>query len=85
MQQLKLKPIANNMTEITLPDGKQVLFSYQTPVASWEDGQFYKTDKFWSKTTSRHINKWAHCAVSKPQTYFDCITLANSLTNVEGV
>ena len=79
MQQLKLKPIASNMTEIVLPNGIQVLFSYQTPVASWENGQFYKTDKFWSKTTSRHINKWANCAIEKPQDYF------YQLTSVEGV
>ena len=85
MQQLKLKPIASNMTEIVLPNGTQVLFSYQTPVASWENGQFYKTDKFWSKTTSRHINKWANCPISKPQSYFDCLTLANNLTDMEGV
>ena len=73
---MKLKPIANNMNELTLSNGTQVLFSYETPVASWENGQFYKTEKFWSKTTSRHINKWAHCAVSKPQTYFDQLTSA---------
>ena len=71
---MKLKPIASNMTELTLANGTQVLFSYETPVASWENGQFYKTEKFWSKTTSRHINKWTDCAVLKPQTYFDSLT-----------
>ena len=68
---MKLKTIQANMTELTLNDGTQVLFSYQTPVASCKDGQFYKTEKKWSNTTTKHINKWAHCAVSKPQYYFD--------------
>ena len=68
---MKIKPIASNMTELVLNDGTQVLFSYQTPVAAWKDGQFFKTDKHWSKTTTRHINKWAHCAILKPQDYFN--------------
>lgn len=71
---MRLNNIASNMTEITLANGTQVLFSYRTPVASWENGQFYKTNKFWSKTTSRHINKWVHLAVEKPQEYFDNLT-----------
>jgi hypothetical protein len=68
---MRIKPIASNMTELVLNDGTQVLFSYQTPVASWKDGQFYKTSHKWSNTTTRHINKWTHCAVSMPQDYFD--------------
>jgi len=71
---MKLTPIQSNMTELTLNNGTQVLFSYQTPVACWIDGQFYKTEKKWSNTTTRHINKWAHCAVTKPQSYFDELT-----------
>ena len=71
---MKLNTIQNNMTEITYNNGDKVLFSYQTPVASWENGQFYKTEQFHSKTTSRHINKWVHLAVTKPQTYFDELT-----------
>jgi hypothetical protein len=68
---MKIKTLAANMTELTLTDGTQVLFSYQTPVASWRDGQFFKTEHKWSKTTTRHVNKWADCAVVKPQDYFD--------------
>lgn len=71
---MHLKSIQSNMTELTLSNGTQVLFSYQTPVACWIDGQFFKTDKKWSNTTTRHINKWTHCAVTKPQEYFDNIT-----------
>lgn len=68
---MKLKSLQANMTELILNDGTQVLFSYETPVASWKDGQFYKTDKKWSNTTTKHINKWTDCAILKPQSYFD--------------
>lgn len=68
---MHLSPIQSNMTQLTLSDGTQVLFSYATPVASWKDGAFYKTDKKWSNTTTRHVNKWTHLATIKPQSYFD--------------
>jgi hypothetical protein len=70
---MKLKPISANMTELALTDGTLVLFSYETPVASWKDGLFSITDKKWSKTTTRHINKWlgALCPILQPQDYFD--------------
>lgn len=61
---MRIKPIASNMTELVLNDGTQVLFSYQTPVACYIYDKahghhvFYKTSYKWSKTTSRHINKW---------------------------
>jgi hypothetical protein len=67
---MRIKHISMNMTELTLTDGTQVLFSYETPVASWKDGQFYKTDRRWSVTTTKHVNKWSDCAIVKPQDYF---------------
>lgn len=68
---MRLNHLGSNKNEITLSDGTQVLFSYTTPVACWKEGQFYKTNKNWSKTTSRHINSWANCAIEKPQEFFD--------------
>lgn len=69
---MKIKHISMNMTELTLTDGIQVLFSYDTPVASWHNGRYYKTDYKWSKTTARHISRWgASAAIIKPQDYFD--------------
>ena len=68
---MQLKPISPNCNELILDNGKQVLFSYQTPVACWIDGQFYRTAKKWSVTTTKQINRWAHCAIEKPQGYFD--------------
>ena len=55
---MQLTPIASNMTEIETKEAR-ILFSYKTPVAAYVFGRGYvKTDKFWSVTTSRHINKW---------------------------
>ena len=55
-------------------DGVTILFSYQTPVACIHGGEAYKTDKSWSKTTSKHVNQWLkeYDEVNlKPQSYFD--------------
>jgi hypothetical protein len=55
---MNLKPIKANMNEVEIGD-LTVLFSYETPVAYHRDGVGYaKTSKFWSVTTSRHINQW---------------------------
>tara|TARA_B100000965_G_scaffold185147_1_gene154560 strand:+ start:194 stop:424 length:231 start_codon:yes stop_codon:yes gene_type:complete len=56
---MKLTPIAANQTELTINDGTQIFFSYRTPVAAYcPDKGYIRTSKFWSVTTSRHINKW---------------------------
>jgi hypothetical protein len=77
---MNLNPIRTNMTELEL-DGMRVLFSYKTPVAvfiregtgvyTWHQ---YKTNKFWSRTTTRHINAWNPLGGAygiRPQEYFD--------------
>jgi hypothetical protein len=80
---MNLNPIAANMNEVQFPGGLTVLFSYKTPVACrWSNGieqTVYKTEKKWSNTTTRHINKWIVLTdnwtdrkiVEKPQEYFD--------------
>ena len=56
---MKLTPIAANQTEVSINDGTQIFFSYKTPVAAYLPEKGYvRTAKFWSVTTSRHINKW---------------------------
>mgnify|MGYP003131942670 CR=1 FL=1 len=56
---MKLRQIASNQTELTLPNGAVVLFSYETPVAAQlASGSYVRTEQKWSVTTSRHINKW---------------------------
>lgn len=72
---MNLRKIGNNETEIDVAN-YQILFSYNTPVACVDTrtGNGYKTEKFWSKTTSRHINKWLalpELSAKKPQEFFD--------------
>ena len=70
---MQLTPLASNMTEVETDLGR-VLFSYRTPVAAYVYGVGYvRTDKWWSVTTSRHINKWIdNCTVREvSQTYLD--------------
>ncbi|NDC88166.1 MAG: hypothetical protein EB075_05065 [Bacteroidetes bacterium] len=56
---MKLTQITITSTQVSLADGTEVLFSYQTPVAALVPGRgWMRTDKFYSITTSRHINKW---------------------------
>lgn len=68
---MKLREIGSNQTEIIL-DNATVLFSYETPVAAWVNGKGYRTDKFWSNTTSKHISRYGlKDAEKKPQEFFD--------------
>lgn len=72
---MKLKHIGPNMTEVTAGD-YTILFSYSTPVAcNKEGGAFYRTDKFFSKATSCHINKWLNGATAKkvPQALIEAL------------
>lgn len=71
---MKLNPIKANMTELEFTNGLRVLFSYKTPVAICNtSGEYMKTSKKWSQTTSRHINKWldGRQAQEMPQEFFD--------------
>ena len=70
---MQLTPIASNMTEVETSEAR-ILFSYRTPVAAYVFGEgFVKTEKWWSVTTSRHINKWLDGGTPKEvaQTYLD--------------
>jgi len=57
---MKVRKISNTSTEINLSDGTSILVSYETPVAMYspQGSCFYRTDTFWSVTTSKHINAW---------------------------
>ena len=56
---MKLTPIAANRTQLNLIDGTEVFFSYKTPVAArLSTYRYIRTATNWSRTTSRHINKW---------------------------
>ena len=73
---LKINPIASNMTEVQT-ERATVLFSYKTPVAAcMNDGSgFIRTDRHYSVTTSKHINKWLAGAKARtvPQSDIDAL------------
>ncbi len=59
---MKVKSIGANKTELELKD-LLILVSYETPVAVIRFDSILvsgatKTDKYWSNTTSKHINTW---------------------------
>ena len=56
---MKISNVGSNMTELSTNSGAVILFSYSTPVAAMlPSGQYVKTDKKYSATTTRHVNKW---------------------------
>ena len=63
---MKLKLIGANQTELTLEDGTQVFFSYETPVCirteamhcGQKQTRVCVTTEKYSRTTSKHINNW---------------------------
>ena len=62
---MNLKVIGSNQTEVQVGLTK-ILFSYNTPVAAMmDDGSYIRTDKQWSRTTSKHINAWLNGATAK--------------------
>lgn len=72
---MKLKALGNNQNAVTLADGTEVFFSYNTPVAATVGGKAFRTVEKWSQSTSRHINKYlgGREAEEKPQNYFDTL------------
>ena len=52
-----IKQLANNMTRLRT-NGLEILFSYETPVAGYDEYGAFKTDKWFSSTTTKHINKY---------------------------
>ena len=54
---MKLRQIKNNVTELTLDD-VTIMFSYETPVAGYDNQGAFRTDTKYSVTTSRQINQY---------------------------
>tara|TARA_R110001592_G_scaffold230264_1_gene487062 strand:- start:1398 stop:1637 length:240 start_codon:yes stop_codon:yes gene_type:complete len=54
---MKLRQIASNMTELAV-DNASILFSYETPVAGWDDDGAFESETKYSVTTSKHITKY---------------------------
>lgn len=71
---MKLNPIGQNRASISLDSERTVFFSYSTCVGAIIRGQCYRTEKFFSKTTSKHLNNFfkdCENVQEKPQSFFD--------------
>jgi len=65
---LKLKQLGNNKTELkigpdfgsgsTPPERIFIFFSYETPVAGWDNQGAFRTEEKYSKTTTKHVNEY---------------------------
>ena len=63
---MKLTSLAANQTQLVLADGTEIFFSYETPVAAQlPNFEYIKTATKWSKTTTRHINKWLEGVIAE--------------------
>jgi len=76
MKRLKLKQIGSNCTELTYRNEAgediSVLFSYETPVAGYDEHGAFRTDEKFSRTTSKHINGYVpSTARVVPQAYIE--------------
>jgi len=72
---MKLRHKDANQIELQFKNGNIFFFSYDTPVAARIDSRYYKTSKYHSAATSRHMTRFLHGdtvnAVEKPQYFFD--------------
>lgn len=55
---VKLERISPSASVITLSNGNRILYSYEVPVAAEIEGTFYKSSKYFSRTTNGHISAW---------------------------
>ena len=81
---MNLNRIGNNQTVVMFNNGAEVFFSYDTPVCVKTPGYDYlRTQTKWSKTTSRHINKWLDGVKARevPQEVID-VYACNLPTNI---
>ena len=76
---MKITRIGQQNATIVEDKNCRVLFSYATPVAiQAPSGKYFKTDKKWSVTTSKHINKFCGADVTLiPQSVLDNWTEAD--------
>lgn len=69
---MKIIPIRANLTVIVFENSTQLVVSYRTCVAATTRNGSFKTEKFWGKTTLRHLNDTGYKNdPTKPQAFFD--------------
>ena len=55
---MKLERLGTSKSLLTLSSGSEIFYSYNTPVACKVSGEFYKTNEYYSRTTSKHITQY---------------------------
>jgi len=56
---MRLNKLGQNQNLLETNHGHEILYSYNCPVAGFSPGiGYFKTTKFYSTTTSKHINKY---------------------------
>ena len=85
MFQVKIEPLAANMTVLTkgyVGKTKKILFSYETPVSVLtEENDFLVTSTFYSKTTKSHITKWLRMVCKAKEVQLEPIKVPQSAIN----
>lgn len=81
--------VVDNAT-YALPAASKILFSYQTPVAGWDDEGAFETETKYSVTTSKHISKYfggkerrQQVARKVPQSFIDNLAGAYTMKTTE--
>ena len=76
---MNVKSLAANQTQVTLANGTILFVSYETPVAAFIPGRgIVRTEKKWSNTTTRHINKWIANTAPRATVSFEDQSFFNS-------
>ena len=71
---MKLKRTGYNQTVVSLNNGAEVFFSYDTPVSGRSaDNEYFKTEEYYSRTTSKHITQYLNGreAEAVPQSFIN--------------
>ena len=55
---MKLIPFGSNQNLVIINDDTEIFYSYKTAVAGKIKGKYYKTNEWYSRTTTRHINNY---------------------------
>ena len=63
---MKLERLGESKTLLTLSSGSEIFYSYNTPVACKVSGEFYKTNEYYSRTTSKHITQYFNGRYAHP-------------------
>ena len=55
---MKLIPYGSNQNLVEINKDTEIFYSYKTAVAGKIKGKYYKTNEWYSRTTTRHINNY---------------------------